>query len=99
MERERSRTIENLRGRRKKVWMTTIVTVRMNATISTEQRTGIVIKVSMTMVGALMKHPIGSRNINLIWIVKTTQRVLNNGLCQFLFHTSGVTDKEKKKIQ
>ena len=74
-----------------------IVIVRMNATISTEQRTGVIIEVSMTTIGALMKHSIGSRNTNFVWVVETTQRVLDNGLCQFLFCSSSVTDKEKKE--
>ena len=74
-----------------------IVTVWMNATISTEQRTSVVIEVSMTTVGALMKHSIGSRNMNLVWIVETTQRISDNSPCQFLFCSSSVTDEEKKE--
>ena len=66
--------------------------------ISIEQRTSVVIEVLMTTMCALIKHSIGSKNTNLIWVVETTQRVSNNGLCQFLFRSSSVTDKEKKEF-
>ena len=67
--------------------------IRMFATISTENRTVVAIKVLMTMPIAPMRAKIGSANTNL-GSALTAQSVKINGSCQLSIVHSRVLDEE-----
>ena len=95
LERERSRSGRD-RSRiwgRKQIRMMMIHAIRMFATISTENRTVVVIKVLMTMPIAPMRARVGSLNTNL-GSTRTAQTVKMNGSCQLSIVHSRVLDEE-----
>ena len=80
-------------GWRKQIRTTTIHAIWMFATISTENRTIVVIKVLMTTPVAPMRARIGSVNTNL-GSARTAQTIKINGSCQLSIVHSRVLDKE-----
>jgi hypothetical protein len=66
--------------RRIEVWMTMIVAVRMNATISTEQWAVVKVEVPMTAPVAPMEK-LGSINTNLIYRSGTSKNMSWGGSC------------------
>ena len=96
LERERSRCGSSRIGWRKQIRTTTIRAIRMFATISTKNRTVVVIKVLMTTPIAPMRARIGSANTNL-GSALTTQSVKINGSCQLSIVHSRVLDEEEKE--
>ena len=95
LERERSRSgwKRSRIGWRKQIRTTTIHAIWMFATISTENRTVVVIKILMTTPIALMRAKIGSANTNLGSIC-TAQTVKINGSCQLSIVHCRVLDEE-----
>ena len=93
LERERSRCGRGRIRWRKQIRTTTIRAIQMFATISTENRTVVVIKVLMTMPIAPMRAKIGSANTNL-GSTLTTQSVKINSSCQLSIVHSRVLDEE-----